>query len=290
MGTEQIHDAFAKEVLASKENAAFFFRNVLPKKISKSLDFCSIEQENTSYIDETLHSYFSDAVYSCRYSGSVLKIALLFEHKSFVPQFPHFQLLRYILNIWESCRKQRQPIPIVLPIILYHGKRSWIQQPLEEYLSGDTDLLDNFIPGFDYLLIDLSKLQDAEIISLFKNNPAVKLWLLVQKYIYTEEALTQNLDSFFRPDIVYFSLEIGSRFLESIFRYIFEATERNPKTLLQRVPMLPDRAKETIMTTAEKLRKQGILEAARRMLEEGLAEELIIKITGLSRDEVEKLK
>jgi predicted transposase/invertase (TIGR01784 family) len=70
--------------------------------------------------------------------------------------------------------------------------------------------------------------------------------------------------------------------------------------------MLPDGAKEAIMTTAEKLRKQGReegekrgeqrgeknakLEDARRMLEEGLAVELIIKITGLSRDEVEKLK
>ena len=99
MGTEQIHDAFAREVLASKENATFFFRNILPDKISKNLDFGSIEQENTSYIDENLHTYFSDVVYSCRYSGSVLKIALLFEHKSYVPQFPHFQLLRYILNI-----------------------------------------------------------------------------------------------------------------------------------------------------------------------------------------------
>ena len=56
------------------------------------------------------------------------------------------------------------------------------------------------------------------------------------------------------------------------------------------------------MTTAERLRKEGReegreegqkeakLENARRMLEEGLDVKLIRKITGLSRDEVEKLK
>ncbi len=248
----------------------------------------------------------SDAVYSCRYSGSVLKIALLFEHKSFVPQFPHFQLLRYILNIWESCRKQRKPVPIVLPIILYHGKRAWEKRPLKEYLSGDTDLLGNFMPDFDYLLIDLSKSPDAEIISLFRKNPAVKLWLLVQKYIYAEEALMNKLDSFFGPDIVYFTLEEGLRFFESIWRYIFEATEIDPEMILRRVPMLPDRAKETIMTTAEKLRKQGKqegkqegleegekkakLEDARRMLERGYPLDDICDITGLSREEVEMLR
>jgi hypothetical protein len=35
------------------------------------------------------------------------------------------------------------------------------------------------------------------------------LWLLIQKYIFAEKELAKNLDSFFRPDIVYFSLEIG---------------------------------------------------------------------------------
>ncbi len=65
---------------------------------------------------------------------------------------------------------------------------------------------------------------------------------------------------------------------------------------------LTEGAEETVMTTAERLRKEGrkegrqegrkeaILESARRMLEEGLDINLIIKITGLSPDEVRKLE
>ncbi len=34
MGTEQVHDTSAKEMLAGKENAAFFFRNIFPGRPS----------------------------------------------------------------------------------------------------------------------------------------------------------------------------------------------------------------------------------------------------------------
>jgi predicted transposase/invertase (TIGR01784 family) len=70
--------------------------------------------------------------------------------------------------------------------------------------------------------------------------------------------------------------------------------------------MLPDSAKEVIMTTAEKLRKQGKqegkqegleegakkakLEDARKMVAKGYPIDDICEITGLSRDEVERLK
>jgi hypothetical protein len=33
--------------------------------------------------------------------------------------------------------------------------------------------------------------------ALFNTNPAVKLWLLIQKYIFAEKELEKNLDSFF---------------------------------------------------------------------------------------------
>ncbi len=306
MGTENIHDAFARETLSYKDNAACFFRGILPKDMGKRLDFGNLQEEKTSYTDKDLSAYFSDVVYECGYKGSVLKLVLLFEHKSFVPVFPYSQLLQYILNIWKRALKQNKPIPIVLPIILYHGKRKWETRPLHAYLSGDTDLFARFIPGFEYILVDLSKIQDRHIMALFNNNPAVKLWLLVQKYIYLEEALMNNLDSFFSPDIVYFTLEEGLQFIESFCRYVFKATKIDHAAILRNIPMLPDSAKEVIMTTAEKLRKQGKqegkqegleegakkakLEDARKMVAKGYPIDDICEITSLSRDEVEKLK
>ena len=175
MGNNNPHDSFAKEVLSRRENAECFFRGILPPEVEENLNLGSLTEEKTSYTDEELSAYFSDVVYECGYKGSSLKIALLFEHKSYVPNFPHRQLLRYILNIWDRAAKQKRPFPIVLPIILYHGKRAWKKRPLEEYVSGDTDLFARFIPGFEYLLVDLSKIPDNQIMALFNTNPSSEI-------------------------------------------------------------------------------------------------------------------
>jgi hypothetical protein len=155
----------------------------------------------------------------------------------------------------EFCR--RRQFSIVLPIILYHGRQRWETRPFHVYLSGETELFARFVPGFEYLLVDLSTIPDKEIMMLFANNPAVNLWLLIQKYIYTPKTLTENLDSFFGPHIVYFTTEEGLRFLECLCRYIFYAAPLDPDLILRSLPMLPDRAREVVMTTAEKLMKQG---------------------------------
>jgi predicted transposase/invertase (TIGR01784 family) len=155
-------------------------------------------------------------------------------------------------------------------------------------------------------LIDLSRFSDEEIKTVFFTKTALKIALLVQKYIYQPARLKQYLNDFFKLGILYFREEEGLRFLESVCRYIYCATEIEAEEILKTVEYLPNGAEETVMTTAERLRKEGKkegqkegwergqkearLEDARRMLEEGLDVNLIIKITGLSRDEVEKLK
>ena len=97
-------------------------------------------------------------------------------------------------------------------------------------------------------------------------------------------------------------MEEGLQFIESFCRYIFKATKIDHAAILRNIPMLPDSAKEVIMTTAEKLRKQGKqegleegekkakLEDARKMVAKGYPIEDVCEITGLSLDELEKLK
>jgi predicted transposase/invertase (TIGR01784 family) len=232
--------------------------------------------------------------YPAGYTETGIKLALLFEHKSFVPSFPHTQLLRYILNIWNQHMAQGREAPIVLPILFYHGRSKWKYLPLSHYLSGDTDRFCRFIPGFDYLLVDLSEYSDEQIKTRIFTRTAVKIAMLVQKHIFYPEMLQEHLKGFFKLGILYFRQEEGLRFLESVCRYIYTATEIEAETIIKTVDALPQRAEEVVMTTAEKLRKEGReeakLEDARKMLEEGLDEKLIMRITGLTLGEVRKLK
>ena len=54
MGTGNIHDAFARETLSYNDNAACFFRGILPEDVGKKVNFESLQEEKNSYTDEKL--------------------------------------------------------------------------------------------------------------------------------------------------------------------------------------------------------------------------------------------
>lgn len=190
----------------------------------------------------------------------------------------------------------------MLPIILYHGKSDWEHRPLYSYLTGDTELYKRFVPEFDYLLVNLQEYPDEVIVTLFGHNPAVKLWLMIQKYIFSPEEVVQTLKNLSESERVYAGSEKGSRTWVTVSTYIFAATPIEPEELMRAVNTLPQNAKEAIMTTAQRLRKEGLeqgwekgaivksRETAKRMLDKGYPFEDICDITGLTRKEVEGLR
>ncbi len=76
-----------------------------------------------------------------------------------LPIYPHLQLLRYMLEIWEYCEKNKLPLIAVIPIIVYHNKhqRKWIKKPFESSFKHIDEDLKPFIPTFDYQLTDLTQ-------------------------------------------------------------------------------------------------------------------------------------
>jgi len=65
-------------------------------------------------------------LYSVRLAGGKFAyVYLLFEHESIPARFVVLQLLRCMLEIWELHRKQNKgakTLPLVLPVIVCHGK------------------------------------------------------------------------------------------------------------------------------------------------------------------------
>ncbi|MEZ4828082.1 MAG: Rpn family recombination-promoting nuclease/putative transposase [Bacteroidia bacterium] len=42
--------------------------------------------------------------------------------KSYPVDFPHLQILRYMLEIWDRQVREQQPLSLIIPILVYHGK------------------------------------------------------------------------------------------------------------------------------------------------------------------------
>ena len=116
------HDKFFKDNFTDKDIVKDFIKGSFPKDLQNNLDLSSLELDNNSYIDEELKEYYSDIVYNCLYKKLDIKITILFEHKSYIPDYPFLQLLKYMIKVWDFNIKNKEKLMPIIPIIFYHGK------------------------------------------------------------------------------------------------------------------------------------------------------------------------
>jgi predicted transposase/invertase (TIGR01784 family) len=293
------HDIFFKETFSDKENTIDFLKQTLPHKLSDKIDYDTLRSDTNTYVDEELREYFSDMVYDCVYNSHVpVKIVLLFEHKSYIPDYPHLQILRYLLNIYQTSLKQDKKLKPVIPIIFYHGTEKW--ESYRFYMSFESidETLKLFIPDFNYLLMDLSDYSDKQIINGVFNNVATKIASLLMKNIYDEKKLLKNLVDFLNIGALYFREEKGLRFLEAVIRYLMSNLDIQATNVIKKsIEAISFEGAKTVMTIAESLIEKGIekgerqkaIDTAKRMLAQGFDVTLISKITDLTEEEIRKL-
>lgn len=292
------HDRFFKELFSRKEEAREFIAKTFPKEISQKINFETLELDKTEYIDSKLRTHFSDVVYNCKYNNLTdIKITLLFEHKSYTEQYPHLQLLGYMLKIWELQVKQKQALTPIIPIIFYHGEQKWTKNSFDKYLTGIDGILQRFIPEFDYQIIDTSDFSDDEIHNLFKNLQ-LQIGILILKNIFNEENTLLKIDKIFSEINTILQTEQGEKFFEAIVSYLYFATHLETQIIVDKMRTVSPNAGDIFISTAQKLRFEGKIEGietgmkkvAFSMLQKGYPDDEIIELTGLSKLQLDYLK
>ncbi len=159
------HDKFFKAAFSWIEIARPLIEQFLPKDLIDQLDLDTLKIDPNSYINDELKETFSDLVWSCHLKDSTEQrnIAFLLEHKSFKPDFPHFQLLEYQLGAWKTQRAAQQKLVPIIPIVLYHGKEKWQYEAFDSYFGAIEPSTLRFMPCFDYIFINLQDYSDAQI-------------------------------------------------------------------------------------------------------------------------------
>ena len=297
------HDKIFREIESIRENAADFIAGTFPRELLQGLDLETLELDPSSYISEDLEETFSDLVYSCQYNAKTpITIALLFEHKSSPVRYPHFQLLKYMLSIWKKCIQDSTPLKIVVPVIFYHGTKPWQLKPVSAYFEGIDATLSHFIPDFSYILTDLSCYDDQAIRDTLFQRDANRILMQLLKYVFDERLVDQHFTEIFSPGRDAFTKPEGQRLLMSILVYLYNTTELSPDSVIQRLSRISPEGGKIAMTTALKLREEGIAEGfekgiekgikenARRMLNDGQPVAIIAKYTGLTPSEIEALR
>jgi predicted transposase/invertase (TIGR01784 family) len=271
------HDKFFKEVFTRRETAEEFLRNYLPDDVVTLLDLRSLEYVKDSFIDKHLEEFYSDLLFTVFLKdGSRGYVYILLEHKSYQEPLTAFQLLRYMVKIWEMALKNREDVrfPVIIPVVLYHGAHRWRAGVQFRDLLDVSTALVPFIPDFQYVLWDASSYPDKDI----KGAIILRVALLIFKYIFRPE-LRERLPGILGLFRELVTKRTGMEYLETVLRYILNAAPtgnisyEDLKAAVDEA--LPQRGGEIMLTIADTLIEQGMQQGMQQGILQKAQEDVI---------------
>ncbi len=316
----QPHDKYARYVLQISRIAADLIRLTLPPGLLEEIDLDTLASGKESYVDSQMAEHLIDVCYTCRLkSGRPLRVSILFEHKSDVPDTPvYFQLLRYIVHINSAELKQNQPPSVVIPILLYHGARPFKKEAPEDIFSEYSAGFHEMIPRYEYYVADVSNLSSLEHFILAEmmtqhffevlragRNPYIipEVFKEICSFVLNNTLPDVEL-SFYRVSTLYFT-KISPDFITKFFadmenenetvveQYINAVfTPENLPTMLKRIENIEVFRKQGI----EEGKAQGIAQGKAQGIAQGKAEGIeltigtfLLKVPDMPDDEVANL-
>lgn len=298
------HDATFRQFLSQPDIARDFMELHLPAELRAICDLSTLKLESGSFVEDDLRQYFSDILYSLKTSNGDGYIHVLVEHQSTPDRHMAFRLMRYaVAAMHRHLEAGHKQLPLVIPVLFYTGKRSpypYSTRWLDEF--EDPSLAENLY-GSTFPLVDVTVIPDEEIMG----HRSMAALTLLQKHIHQRDiaTLTDRLATLLMADY------LSSPQVTALIHYLLQAgesadSEAFVRELAQRVPQHG----EALMTIAQQLEQKGIekgiqlgeqrgiekgrnegkLEVARTMLQNGIDRNTVMKMTGLSEDELSQIR
>lgn len=305
------HDATFRQFLTQPEIARDFMELHLPTELRALCDLSTLKLESGSFVEDDLRQYFSDVLYSLKTTAGDGYVHVLIEHQSSPDRHMAFRLLRYaVAAMQRHLEAGHKKLPLVIPVLFYTGKRSpypYSTRWLDEF---DDPAVAEKLYGGSFPLTDITVIPDDDIMS----HRSMAALTLLQKHIHQRDiaTLTDRLATLLMADY------LSSSQVTVLIHYLLQAgesadSEAFVRELAQRVPQHGD----ALMTIAQQLEQKGIekgrkegrqegiqlgeqrgiekgereatLKIARTMLQNGLDQNIVMQMTGLTEDELAQI-
>lgn len=301
------HDAIFRQMLAQKEVARDFLQLYLPAQFLSICDLNTLQLASGSFIEEDLRSSYSDILYSLQTQHGAGYIYALIEHQSSPDKLMAFRLMRYTLAAMQRhLDAGHNTLPLVVPILFYHGTVSPWPHTLNWLQLFDLPELAGALYGGDFPLVDLTVMPDNHIL----RHQRMAMLELLQKHIRQRDLAE------LQPMLITLLAQgyLTENQINTLISYMLQAgTSEKPGPLIRELAKQSPRHKELLMTIAEWLeekgRKKGTKEGRQEGLQEGLQEgrreishsialkmlacglepKMVMELTGLSQEELSSL-
>lgn len=204
-----------------------------------------------------------------------------------------------ILAIKNETERKEFKLPVIVPIVLYNGEYNWtVSRTFKEILSG-YDIFEDCVLDFKYILIDVNRYNEHELIGL--SNLIGSVFLLDQKIDISEitvrlKKMMSVLKNLSPEEFLLFKnwfKNVIAKGLDEEFEEVSKIIEES-----EEAEIMIYNFEKTLKEGLERKRMEGRVEgkiegkiiAARNMLIRGLDVDMVAEVTELTLDEVEKLK
>jgi Uncharacterized conserved protein len=175
----QPHDSFFKQIFSNPKRVKLLL-DIFAKDVAKSIH--SIMPVNTEKFSSKSQKFMLDLLFSCKVKDQDAYIRIVLEHKSYLDKELPIQLLYYNAAIWEEVIKEKDYYPPIINIVFYHGKGEW-NIPTSLPVLEDQNV-EKYVSKLNYILIDLHKISDDDIMSEAYQDLCTQWALLGMKHIF----------------------------------------------------------------------------------------------------------
>ena len=249
------HDRFFKELFSQLDTIADFVRHYLPEPLVAAIDLATLEIVKESFVDEELRQYFSDLLLRVKLKkGGEAFIYILLEHKSQPDDLVALQLLVYLARIWHpNLRDKTKPLPLVFPVVFYHGEEKWNVSRSFNALFDFTGLesLREYAVNFKHHLCDMSKIE------VTKGEARLRAGMTALKYSRSDELASRMREIFETIKQLPEWRIVG--FIRTVLKYLLNVTDESTGEIikLELETALPEKKGEIMKSLAQEWIEEG---------------------------------
>ncbi len=301
------HDSGYKYLLYSKKAFVQLIRSFVKTGWADQIDEASLVRIDKSFILQDFNDKEADVVYKAKLKDQEVIFYVLMELQSTVDYLIPYRLLLYMTEIWRDifknvseneAKRKTFRLPVIVPMVLYNGDANW-SVPIEfKDTLGSADLFEDNVLDFKYILFDVQRYEEKELLELSnlvgsvflvdKSNELQDIIEQLKKLI----AIIKNLETE--------EFRLFTNWAEKILTRDLPLKQKGKVTNFLK-DTRPEEVEEMITNVERVLKKswkeaetkgveKGVEKVARQMLIDGEPVEKIMKYTGLSEEELEKLK
>jgi predicted transposase YdaD len=263
------HDTLFHFTFQHSIHAAAWLQSVLPPELVAALRWHTLRALPERVHGRALRFHVTDAVFTIKFVAVRGRAFLLLEHRSHADDALHGTVVRYSVHLAHSLRRDRStPLLPVIPVVLYHGpvpfELAVPRTPLADIEPAADTALRRLQPALDVIVDNLTQAGEAELLAR-PMTPLGTLTMLALRFLpgtTPNEAiaaidrwgpLLRRVDEAPGPPI-------GRDAIEQFGWYVLHVTDAEPVDVHMAIQKHLQRPEEKIMTTAQRLRREGRME------------------------------